>query len=58
MLSFQSFLLDSRPLTLCHVTYYMTIIISLFIIKEKEKKLKLKIKLRKIDDKKKKVVQV
>ena len=48
---FQSFLLNFRLITLCHMTYYVTTIMYLFIvqkIKETENKIKIKIKSKKI----------
>ena len=52
--SFQFFFLDSRPMTSHHVTYHVTTVMCLFIIKEKEKKKKRNIKSRKIDKSKEK----
>ena len=54
--SFQPLLLDSRPMTLCHVMLHMTTVTYIFIIQEKEKRKKKKtnIKSRKIDKKKEK----
>ena len=52
--SFQSLLLESRPMTLHHVTYHVTTVTCLFIIQKKKKK-KRNIKLEKIDKKKRKM---
>jgi len=52
-LFFQPFLLDSRPITSCHVMCHVTAVIGLFIVQEKKQKQnKRNIKSRRIDKKK------
>jgi len=51
-LFFQLFLLDSRPMTSCHVMCHVTAVIGLFIVQEKKTKNKRNIKSRRIDKKK------